>query len=312
MTQDGSELDARIAALRRFNRFYTREIGVLRKGFLGSKYSLAEMRVLYEIAHRERPTPSEVARVLDLDAGYLSRILSKFETSGLIAKRVSERDARQVHLTLTARGRKTFAPLEQRSNEEVGAMLAKLTEADQARLVAATHTIEHLLGPSRTDKLPPYVLRPHRPGDLGWIVSRHGSVYAEEFGWDLSFEALVAEIIAEFVKTFDAKREQSWIADVDGEPVGSLLLVRQSDDVAKLRLLLVERKARGLGIGTRLVEEAIRFARLAGYRKITLWTQSILGQARNIYAKAGFRLASQAPHHSFGQDLIGENWELAL
>lgn len=312
MTRQGGEQDARIAALRRFNRFYTREIGVLRKGFLGSKYSLAEMRVLYEIAHRERPTPSEVARALDLDAGYLSRILSKFETSGLIAKTVSERDARQVHLTLTARGRKIFAPLEQRSNEEVGAMLAKLSEADQARLIAATHTIEDLLGPARPDKPPSYVLRPHRPGDLGWIVSRHGSVYAEEFGWDASCEALAAEIVAEFLKTFDPKREQCWIADIDGEPVGSLLLVRQSDDVAKLRLLLVERKARGLGIGARLVEEAIRFARLAGYRKVTLWTQSILGRARNIYAKAGFRLVTQAPHHSFGKDLIGENWELAL
>lgn len=306
-----TDLDQRVAAVRRFNRFYTRRIGLLQRGYLKSALSLAEIRVLYEIAHREQPTASEIGRDLDLDAGYLSRMLAGFATRGLIRKTPSQEDARQSHLALTAQGETTYQPLERRSHQEIAQMLGKLGADDQRRIVAAMETIETLLTPTEA-RTPAWTLRPHRPGDIGWVVSRHGSLYAQDYGWDGVFEAFVADIVSAFLKTYDPRGESCWIAEMDGEPVGSVFLVRQSDEVAKLRLLVVDPKARGHGIGGRLVADCIAFARAAGYRRITLWTQSILTQARHIYEKAGFRLVASAPHTSFGPDLIGETWELAL
>jgi DNA-binding MarR family transcriptional regulator/GNAT superfamily N-acetyltransferase len=304
-------LEERIAAIRRFNRFYTQKIGVLREGLHESPFSLAEARVLYELAHRPPLTASALAKDLALDAGYLSRILRRFEARGLVERARSEVDGRQSFVALTEAGRTAFAPLDRGSRKEIGALLETLTEPEQRRLVAAARTIEALLGadPAREG---PYLLRPHRPGDMGWVVHRHGVLYAEEYGWDESFEALVAEVAAEFVKGFDPKRERCWIAEKDGAIVGSAFLVRKSDEVAKLRLLYVEPGARGLGLGRRLVEECVRFARSAGYRRITLWTNSVLVAARHIYEGAGFALVASEPHRSFGHDLVGETWERDL
>jgi DNA-binding MarR family transcriptional regulator/GNAT superfamily N-acetyltransferase len=301
----------RVAAIRRFSRFYTAEIGVLQEGLLNSPFSLAEARVLYELAHRETPTASELCQDLGLDAGYLSRILRGFAKSGLIDKTPSRTDGRQHLLSLTAKGRAAFAPLDLRSRDEVGILLRRLSTPEQTRVVDAMETVERLLG---TRPVPPvsYVLRPHRPGDLGWVIRRHAELYSEEYGWDGSFEAMVAEIAAKFIRDFDAAREHCWIAERDGETVGSVLLVKQSDTVAKLRLLIVDPAARGLGIGHRLVDECIRFARAAGYRQLTLWTNDILVAARRIYETAGFRLIEEERHHSFGKDLVGQNWLLDL
>jgi DNA-binding MarR family transcriptional regulator/GNAT superfamily N-acetyltransferase len=309
--------DERVAAVRRFNRLYTRRIGALDEGHLHTPYSLVEARVLYEIAHRDGPTAAELARELQLDAGYLSRLLRGFERAGLVDRTTSASDARQSHLRLTAAGRETSADLEARAREAIVGLLAPLGDGDQRRLLDAIHTVETLLAPERERAAPaaaPYVLRPPRPGDLGWVVSRHGALYTQEYGWDESFEALVARIVADFVDQYDARRERCWIAERDGENVGSVFLVRhpQRDGVAKLRLLLVEPSARGLGIGRRLVDECTRFARQAGYHTITLWTQSILGAARHIYAAAGYRLVAEEPHRSFGFDLVAETWELTL
>jgi DNA-binding MarR family transcriptional regulator/N-acetylglutamate synthase-like GNAT family acetyltransferase len=301
----------RVGAVRRFNRFYTREIGLLGKGYLHSPFTLAEVRVLYELAHRELPAASEVAKALGLDAGYLSRMLLGFRRRGYLARKVSRRDARRSHLTLTKKGRAAFGALEAKSEAEVGAMIERLSVADQCRLTVAMGTIEELLGERAEPKMP-YLLRTHQPGDMGWVIHRHGVLYAEEYGWDERFEALVARIAAEFIETFDPKHERCWIAERDGARVGSVMLVKKSDRVAKLRLLLVEPSARGLGIGGRLVEECVRFARQAGYRKITLWTQSILVAARAIYRKAGFRLAKRERRESFGHKLVSETWELSL
>ena len=311
MTAPDTSFAGRVAAVRRFNRFYTRRLGLLRKGFLASPFSLAQTRVLYEIAHREGPTASGIARALDLDAGYLSRLLADFDERGLISRTASATDARQSHLALTARGRKTFAPLEKRSQGAVAAMLHKLAAADQARVVAAMATIEQALEPP-ADGAPAFLLREHRAGDMGWVVSRHGSLYAEEHGWDIVFEAFVAELVAAFLKRFDPARERFWIAERDGAPVGSVAVTRAGEEVAKLRLLLVEPKARGLGIGARLVEECIRFARARRYRRLTLWTQSTLLAARAIYGRAGFRRVASEPHTLFGPPLVGETWELDL
>ncbi|MBI4573233.1 MAG: MarR family transcriptional regulator [candidate division NC10 bacterium] len=307
-----AELDQQVNAVRRFNRFYTKRIGVLHEGLLGSALSLTEVRVLYELAHREHPTAAELAKELELDAGYLSRILRGFKKRGLIAKTPSRTDGRQNLLSLTARGREAFAPLNQRSHDEVAAMLGMLSAGEQRHLIEAMQTIETLLGAGQPEPKVPYLLRPHQPGDMGWVVHRHGVLYAREYGWDETFEALVAEIAAKFIQGFDPKRERCWIAERAGEIVGSVFLVKQSASVAKLRLMYVEPKARGLGIGSRLVQECIRFARQVGYRKITLWTNSVLHAARHIYRKAGFHLVREEPHHSFGHDLIGETWELEL
>jgi DNA-binding MarR family transcriptional regulator/predicted N-acetyltransferase YhbS len=300
-----------IEAVRRFNRFYTRRIGVLEEGLLQSPFSLTEARVLYELAHRNRSTAAEIGKELGLDPGYLSRILRGFERRGLVAKEPSTTDGRQNLLALGADGRAAVCRLEQAARDQIGALLAALPEGGRRRLLEAMRTIERLLG-APTEARAPYVLRPHQPGDLGWIVHRHGALYAEEYGFDEQFEALVATIVAQFGRQHDPRRERCWIAERDGAPVGSVMLVRQSDEVAKLRLLLVEPEARGLGIGARLVEECERFAKRAGYRKITLWTNSILHAARRIYENAGYRLVREEAHHSFGQDLIGETWERAL
>jgi len=304
-------LDQRVGAVRRFNRAYTRRIGVLRDDFLKSSYSLAEARVLYELAHRQKPTAGEIAAELGLDHGYLSRILRGFNERGLIIKTPSPDDRRQSLLSLTVKGRMAFAPLDQRSQDDVAAMIGKLSAADQDRLVAAMGTIEHVLGENPSPPVP-YILRPPRPGDMGWIVSRHGALYGAEYGWDERLEALTAEIVAAFVRNQDHRRERCWIAERDGENVGSVLLVRETDEVARLRLLLVEPNARGLGIGTRLVEEALRFAREARYRTITLWTHSVLTAARHVYERAGFRLIETNEHNEFGTTLVGEIWELEL
>jgi DNA-binding MarR family transcriptional regulator/N-acetylglutamate synthase-like GNAT family acetyltransferase len=303
--------EARVAAVRHFNRFYTQKIGVLNEGLLRSPFSLTEARVLYELARRRQPTATALCRDLGLDAGYLSRILRSFAKRELVERTPSETDARQQLLSLTAKGRSAFAPLDKRSRQEVGALLNELTAAEQGRLVGAMNTVEELLG-ARPNGKSPYQLRLHRPGDMGWVVHRHGALYAEEYGWDERFEALVADIVAKFIDNFDPKMERCWIAERDGDVIGSVFLVKKSKTVAKLRLLLVEPKARGLGIGARLVEECLGFARQAGYRKITLWTNDILHAARHLYERAGFRKTRSEPHHSFGHDLIGETWELQL
>jgi DNA-binding MarR family transcriptional regulator/GNAT superfamily N-acetyltransferase len=301
-----------VAAVRRFNRFYTRQIGVLRQKLMDSPYSLAEARVLYELAHRERPNATELGRALQLDAGYLSRMLRGFEQAGLLRREAAPEDARRSLLSLTAAGRKAVAGLEQRSDAETQAMLGGLEPAGQQRLLGAMQAIEALLEPAAAASPQPWLLRSHRPGDMGWIVHRHGVLYAREYGWDESFEALVAEIVAGFVKRFDPAGERCWIAEREGEILGSVMLVRHSVTVARLRLLLVEPSARGLGVGRRLVEECIRFARQAGYRKLTLWTNDVLVSARRIYEAAGFRLVAEERHRSFGKDLVGQTWELKL
>jgi DNA-binding MarR family transcriptional regulator/GNAT superfamily N-acetyltransferase len=307
-----AHFDQRIAVVRQFNRFYTRQIGVLREKPYQSPVSLTEVRVLYELAHREKPTASELSNDLGLDAGYLSRILTGFDKRRWLNKKRCSADGRQSLLSLTAQGKKILAPLDARSREEVGQMLGRLSAAEQNRLTDAMHTIEDLLSVQSVQK-PGYILRPHQPGDMGWVVYRHGVLYAQEYRYDERFEALVAEIVAKFIQNFDSKRERCWIAEKDGEIIGSVFLVKHSKTVAKLRLLLVEPTARGLGIGKRLVEECVRFARQAGYRKITLWTQSSLRAARSIYEKAGFRLVGQKRHDSWGHHgLVAETWELVL
>jgi DNA-binding MarR family transcriptional regulator/N-acetylglutamate synthase-like GNAT family acetyltransferase len=300
-----------VTAVRQFNRFYTKLIGVLNEGLLESKFSLTEVRVLYEVAYRDQPSATEIGSALGLDAGYLSRLLRSFERSGLIQRTRSEEDGRQNVIALTALGRKTFDLLDIRSNQDVATTLNKLSTVDQARLVEAMHSIERLLeGDSESQA--PYILRPPQPGDMGWIVHRHGLLYSKEYGWDERFEGLVAEIVASFIQNFDPVFERCWIAEIEGEIVGSIFLVQKSKKVAKLRLLLVEPKARGLGIGKRLVDECVRFARQARYQKIVLWTQSNLFAARKIYKDAGFQLISEEPHNSFGHALISETWELDL
>ena len=298
-------------AVRGFNRFYTGQIGLLREGLLDSPFSLTEVRVLYELAHRERPAASEIARDLGLDAGYLSRILRRFEKRGLVSRKASASDGRRSHLLMTKAGRKAFAPLDRGASKEVAAMLSRLSTGEQSRLVEAMRTIETLIG-ARTEAKTPYLLRAHQPGEMGWIIHLHGTLYAREYGWDERFEALVAEIAAKFIQNFDPLRERCWIAEKDGAIVGSVFLVKQSEEVAKLRLLIVEPAARGLGIGNRLVGECVSFARQAGYRTITLWTQDVLRAAQHIYEKAGFRLVREEPHSAFGIPMVGQILELGL
>ncbi|HEX5077984.1 MAG TPA: helix-turn-helix domain-containing GNAT family N-acetyltransferase [Geminicoccaceae bacterium] len=301
----------RIEAVRRFSRFYTRRIGVLREGLLDSPFTLAEGRVIYELAHRESTTAAELVRELGLDPGYLSRLLKRLERRGHLLRRPAHADGRQAILALSEQGQAAFADINGRSRAEIGHLLDPLAPAEQARLVAALATVETLLGEPPPRRVP-YILRPHQPGDIGWAVQRHGALYAEEYGFDETFEALVAEILAQFLKSFDAGRERCWIAERDGLNVGCVFLVRQSDEVAKLRCLLVEPGARGLGIGARLIDECIRFARLKRYRRITLWTNSILLAAIRLYERAGFRLVAQEPHRGFGRELVGQTFELEL
>jgi DNA-binding MarR family transcriptional regulator/GNAT superfamily N-acetyltransferase len=308
------DLERRVAAVRRFSRFYTRQLGLLQEGLNETRFSLAEGRVLYELAHRAPTTATALAADLDLDPGYLSRILRRFGEDGLVARKRAPTDARQSLIAITAKGRKAFAPLNKGSRDQVAAMLERLGPAEQERVVAAMATVENLLAPSSTppSRPPVLLLRPHRPGDMGWVTSANGALYAREYGWDLTYEALVAKIVAEFIENFDAERERCWIAEMDGERVGSVFVVAKTDAIAKLRLLIVDPRARGLGLGKRLVEECLRFAKDAGYSSMTLWTQSILTAARAIYDRAGFKLVAAEPHHSFGVDLIGETWERDL
>lgn len=301
----------RIEAIRQFNRFYTRKIGVLDEGLLKSPFSLTEVRVLYELSAREQLSATDLAVGLNLDSGYVSRLLTGLEKRGLIRKAQSKTDGRQSILSLTAKGRSTFAPLNERSRREVGAMIGGLPEPQQARLLDSMRTIRGLLGDGAPSPAA-YVLRPHRAGDMGWIVHRHGVLYAQEYGWDQTFEAVVAGIVSEIIVKFNPKRERFWIAEREGEILGSIGLVEKSQKVAKLRLLLVEPAARGMGLGKALVRECIHFARQCGYRKITLWTQSNLTAARRIYEQAGFRLTHQEKTRSFGHDLVSETWDLDL
>jgi DNA-binding MarR family transcriptional regulator/GNAT superfamily N-acetyltransferase len=309
MLQPGS--DHQIAAVRAFTRFYTRKLGVLDQQLLKSPFSLSEARVLYELATNENLAAKEIGIELGLDPGYLSRIIQNFDEKGLIARKPLASDRRQYLISLTAKGRQAFAKLDRSSHDEVAAMLAALPRGDGQRLVAAMAAVERLLGaPGASPR--PTILREPRPGDMGWVVQSHGALYASEYGFDASFEGLVAEITAKFLSSFDASRERCWIADIDGSPVGSTFLVRHTDDIAKLRLLLVDPAGRGQGLGRRLVAECVGFARASGYRKITLWTQSILVAARKIYQGAGFALVATEPHRSFGQSLVGETWEREL
>ncbi len=304
-------LQEHIDAVRRFNRFFTRQIGVLREGLLHSPYSLTEARIIFELANRSNLTASDLGNELGLDAGYLSRILNKLEQQNLIEKTPSDDDRRQRLINLTTEGQNAFSLLDNRSRDEISEMLNELTESDQIRLIDAMHTIEGILDHG-FKYAEPFYLRHHEAGDMGWVIQQHGLLYSQEYGWDESFEALVAQICADFINNFDPQKERCWIAEMQGEQVGSIFCTKASKDVAKLRLLLVDPKARGLGLGTRLVKECIRFARRSGYKKLTLWTNDILVEARHIYEKNGFKLVEEEPHHSFGHDLIGQNWDLML
>jgi DNA-binding MarR family transcriptional regulator/GNAT superfamily N-acetyltransferase len=311
------QIDQRAEAVREFNRFYTRRIGALGDGHLGSAFSLTETRVLFELAHRERPTASEIADALDLDRGYLSRMLRAFKKRGLVQTQVAGNDRRHSLLHLTTEGGRAFAPLDKRARDQIVAMLQPLPLSDQQRILTAMRDIRRSLdnvspSPSTGASAAPYTLRGHRPGDMGWVVHRHGALYAREFGWDERFEAIVAHIVADFVDHFDSKRERCWIAERDGEIIGSIFVVAKSKRVAKLRLLLVEPSARGLGLGTHLVDEVIAFARHAGYKKIVLWTQSELTAARKIYQAAGFAIVATEENTQFGERLVAETWELDL
>lgn len=306
-----NDISDRVEAIRRFNRFYTQQIGLVTNQYLNTPFSLTEARVIYELAHHEQTTASVIRSELDLDAGYLSRILRGFERQGLIQKQPSETDGRQRNLRLTEKGLEAFTLLNARSQNGIETILNKISIEDQNRLIDAMHTIERLLGALPEQKVS-YILRPPQPGDMGWVVERHGVLYTQEYGWDETFEGLVAEIVAHFIKYFDPKRERCWIAEKDGQRVGSVFLVKKDETTAKLRLMLVEPHARGLGIGARLTDECIRFARQAGYTKTVLWTNSVLTAARHMYAKAGFKLVKDESHHSFGKDLVGEDWELVL
>ncbi|WP_188455707.1 bifunctional helix-turn-helix transcriptional regulator/GNAT family N-acetyltransferase [Virgibacillus oceani] len=300
-----------VKAIRHFNRFLTRQIGVLREGLLHSPYSLAESRIIFELANHESLTSSDLMNELGLDAGYLSRIVTGLEDKGLVEKTRAEKDGRQRLLCLTSKGKDAFELLDNRSRDEVTEMLNDLSVRDQQRLFTSMKNIEEVF--SKGFKYSePYVLRPHEPGDMGWVTHRHGVLYSKEYNWDERFEALVAQIVSDFVNNYNPKKERCWIAEMDGEIVGSVFVVQESEKIAKLRLLLVEPKARGLGLGTRLVEECIRFSRRNGYEKLVLWTNSVLGAARHTYKKLGFELVGEEKHHSFGHDLNGETWELLL
>jgi len=305
-----SGIHKQVKAIRAFNRFYTRKIGVL-DGMASSPFSLAEARVLYELANHRQPTATDIRKELGLDAGYMSRMLHDFERRKFVTRERSKTDERQRFLSLTSKGRSAFAPLDARSNRDVAAMLEDLSLTERKQLVDSVQTVRRLLGDIAEAK-PSYLLRPHQPGDMGWIVHRQAILYADEYGWDGTYEALAAEIVAQFIKNYDPKRERAWVAEKDGERVGAVFVAKGSDQIVRLRLLHVERQARGLGIGKRLVEECIRFARQAGYQKMTLWTQSILHAARHIYKKAGFQVVHEEKHHSFGKDLTAETWELNL
>jgi DNA-binding MarR family transcriptional regulator/GNAT superfamily N-acetyltransferase len=306
-----SALERCVFAIREFSRFYTSKIGALDEHLLDSEFSLAEARVIYELAHSGPVRASELTRSLNLDPGYLSRLIAKLHRGKFVERTPSETDGRRIDLTLTDKGRRAFNVIDQRSSEQASKLLSPLTPREQIELTDALRKVREKLGDRASTSLS-YSLRPHRPGDMGWIVHRHGALYAEEYGWDETFEALVAEVAAEFIRNFDGKRERAWIAESGDAIMGAVLLVKDDEETAKLRLLYVEPQARGLGIGRKLVDECTRFARAAGYRKIVLWTNSVLLAARRLYEGAGYHLVKSEPHRSFGKDLVGETWELQL
>jgi DNA-binding MarR family transcriptional regulator/GNAT superfamily N-acetyltransferase len=315
--QNETKLQQQVQAVRHFNRFYTRAIGTLEAHLLGSSFTLAEARVLYELSRNEYSTATQIAAKLDMDAAYLSRMLAVFAKKKLIVREESSADARQYLVKLTKSGKKEFSALNQKSAAEVTALLQPLNATDREKVVEAMATLERLLSGESIapPSVSPIILRPHRPGDMGWVVQRHGSLYAQEYGWDERFEALAARIVADFVEHFDARRERCWIAERNDQPAGCVFLVKHPEapeSVAKLRMLLVEPSARGFGIGRRLVKECTLFARAVGYQKIELWTNSVLDAARHLYQQAGYQLIKQEAHHSFGKDLVGETWELVL
>lgn len=316
-TASRSPVDA-VDAVRRFNRFYTRRIHVLDEAHLKSDLSLTAVRVMYELAHKDAMSAADLARELDLDAGYLSRILADLGRRQLVTRQRATDDARVSRIRLTARGRARYAVLDTRASDDIATLLEPLGDTSQHRLVAAMEAITSILNDGTTQdgarKAAPYLLRTHRPGDLGWMVWRHDVLYSDEYGWDERFTALVARVVSDFVTNYDPAHERCWIAERDGENVGSVMAVRHPErpGVAKLRLLLVEPSARGLGVGRRLVDECIRFSRQTGYHTLTLWTNSVLVAARRIYEAAGFQLVHEAPHDEFGHDLIGQTWEMSL
>jgi DNA-binding MarR family transcriptional regulator/ribosomal protein S18 acetylase RimI-like enzyme len=310
MNGEPTTMAERVAALRRFDRFYTDAVGALRSGLLDTPYNLTEARVLYELAHRGTASLTDLRRDLDVDAGYLSRILRRFTADGLAETAVSAEDARRREVRLTAPGRKAFGELNRLSDRRARRFLGHLAPGDQARLLGAMDTIQSVLnGRSRADVV---VVRAPRPGDYGWVIRANAEVYADEYGWDGTYEALVSKIVSDYANNHDPKREAAWIAEIDGSPVGCVFCVRYDESTAQLRLLLVDPSARGLGIGRRLVDECVRFAKGAGYRRMRLWTNSVLTDARRIYERAGFRLTSEEAHHSFGHDLVGQIWETDL
>jgi DNA-binding MarR family transcriptional regulator/N-acetylglutamate synthase-like GNAT family acetyltransferase len=308
MTYENSE---RVEAVRRFGRFYTKYLGVLEEGLIKSPFPLPEARLIYELAHHGETTAGQLGDELGLDPGYVSRLIRRLNEQGVVDKTPCEADGRVSLLSLTDEGMNAFARLNDASRRQVESMLGELADADQQRLIHAMSTIENVLL-AQPEVRVPYILRPHQPGDMGWVVQRHGVLYNREYGWDEHFEALVAEIVAQFIQKFDPKRERCWIAEKDGANVGSVFLVRKTATTAQLRLLLVEAEARGLGIGKRLVSECTRFARQVGYKKIMLWTNDCLHAARRIYEAEGYRLVKEEPHHSYGHDLVGQFWELLL
>jgi DNA-binding MarR family transcriptional regulator/N-acetylglutamate synthase-like GNAT family acetyltransferase len=311
MQDTSMALREHVELVRGFNRFYTKQIGLLREGLLKTPFSLTQARVLYELGTQPELRSTDLMRRLDLDPGYLSRLLKSFEKQGYIKRTHSREDRRVNLLAPTAKGRVEFKRLNERSQAEISEMLSAMTVAQRQRLADSMAAIRELLDPSIRQE-PGFTIRAHQPGDIGWVIARHGALYAQEYGWDATFEGLVAKIAGAFLECFDEARERCWIAERNCEPIGSVFLVRHSKTMGKLRLLLVEPSARGLGVGTRLVDECIGFARLAGYRKLTLWTNDVLHAARRIYERAGFRLVREEKHHSFGHDLVGQFWELAL
>ncbi|MEJ8859452.1 helix-turn-helix domain-containing GNAT family N-acetyltransferase [Variovorax robiniae] len=304
---------AAVKAVRQFNRFYTARIGAL-DGYLGSDLSLTDVRVLYELAHRDMPVASEIGKTLGLDAGYLSRILRRFDAAGWLTRKPHPGDARHQLLALTEAGHAAFAPLQQKSRDEAGALLSPLSAAERQQMLAAMRTVESLLDPHKpaSTRLTTVVLRDPLPGDIGWVVQQHGEIYAREYGWNSEFESLVADIAAQFMRKFQPEWEKCWVAELDGERVGAVFLVRKSATTAQLRMLILTPRARGLGLGAKLTDECIAFARRKGYKKMVLWTNSCLTAARGIYAARGFKLTKSEPYEGFGQQLVGETWELKL
>lgn len=306
------ELSTVIDAVRKFNRFYTKILGVLNESLLESRYSLAEARVLYELANRDESTATGIGSDLNLLKSYLSQILKRLDEAGLLEKSPSERDSRQTMLSLSAKGREEVSRLDEMSRQQIESLVSNITTAGHHKLLESMAAIETMFGEYRETRDRIVEIRETRPGDMGWVVQCNGRVYADEYGWDATYEALVAQIVADFIKNFDFERENCWIAEENGENIGSVFLVKESDEIARLRLLIVDPKARGLGLGTGLVERCTAFARRTGYKKITLWTQSNLLAARTIYANAGYKCINSEPSHRFGKDLVSETWELKL